>query len=89
MKTCTITVKNPSGIHARPASLFVKLAMSFHSKITVEHDGVQYNGKSILNLLAAQLHQGVEICLTTEGEDEDAAMEALTKAINEGLGEGL
>jgi len=89
MKTCNVTVLNPSGIHARPASVFVKLATSFRSDITVTVNGSDYNGKSILRLMAAQIFKGTTITLTAEGPDEDEAIEALAKAVETGLGEAV
>lgn len=87
MKVRDVIVTNPSGIHARPASNLVKLANTFNSSIFISKNGSLYNAKSILNLLAAEIHRGSEIKIHADGSDEDAALDAIAEAISSGLGE--
>ncbi len=82
-----ITVKNKSGLHARPATNFSKLARQFASAVTVKKAGASFNGKSVINVLSAGIVCGTEIELVTEGPDEQEAMNALLEAIRSGLGE--
>ena len=82
-----VTIKNPTGLHLRPAGILCKEAMQFKSLITFEFDGNVSNAKSVLNVLGACVKCGDEIELTCEGEDEKEAMESLVKAIESGLGE--
>ncbi len=82
-----IVVKNPSGIHARPASLFVSTAGKFTSKLTVIKDGKSINGKSIIAVLSAFITCGSEIELILDGPDEQAALDTLLELIHSGLGE--
>ncbi|EPZ52711.1 MULTISPECIES: HPr family phosphocarrier protein [Alicyclobacillus] len=82
-----VTLKNASGLHARPASLFVAEASKFSSDVFVEVDGKRVNAKSILGLLTLGIPQGKTITIITEGSDEEAALNTLTKMIEDGFGE--
>ncbi len=92
MSVVRLTVRNPSGIHARPAAAFVKTAGRFRSKITV-HNITSGRGpadaKSILAVMPLGIAQGHEIEVVADGEDADDAIAALTRAVNEGLGEAV
>lgn len=87
MITKTALIKNPLGLHARPASNFCKLASKYKSDITIVKDDKHLNAKSILNIMAAGVKCGMTIELSCNGEDEQAAMDALIEAIDSGLGE--
>ncbi len=89
MKEQTTTVINTSGIHARPAALFVSEAKKYASKITVTNlsTGKSADAKSMLKLLTLGLGKGVSVRLCAEGSDEEAAVAALLSLIDEGLGE--
>ncbi|MEO0282992.1 MAG: HPr family phosphocarrier protein, partial [candidate division WOR-3 bacterium] len=69
------------------ASLFVKLAEKFKSKITVEKDGMVVNGKSIMSLLMLVAECGSTLIIKAEGPDEDEAIEALVNLVKDGFGE--
>src|SRR5437867_13276987 len=75
--TREFTVNNKLGIHARPAALFVKVASKFASDITVEKDGEEVNGKSIMGLMMLAAGQGSKLHLRAEGSDADEALRAL------------
>ena len=76
-----ITVKNKSGLHARPAALFVQVANKFDSRITVKNDTEEVNGKSIMGILMLGAEQGSEIIIEAEGHDAQAALVELEKII--------
>ena len=76
-----LTILNKLGIHARPAAQFVKTASKFTSEIRVEKDGEEVDGKSIMGLMMLAAGNGSVIIVAAEGEDEDAALEALTDLI--------
>ncbi|MCD6427507.1 MAG: HPr family phosphocarrier protein [Caldisericaceae bacterium] len=80
-------IQNKVGLHARPASLFVQTANKFKSNITVEKDGNKVNAKSILGILSLGAEKGAHITIEIEGEDEEAAMQALTQLIGSNFGE--
>lgn len=71
------TILNKLGIHARPAAQFVKTANRFEANVFVEKDGEEVDGKSIMGLMMLAAGHGSIISVTVEGDDADAAMEAL------------
>jgi phosphocarrier protein len=91
MRSVELVVANPSGLHARPATLFTEAAAAFASTVTVENltNGKgPVDAKSILLLLTAGVSSGHRIRIAATGEDEDAAVEALAGLVDGGLGEG-
>ena len=87
MLSCKVTVRNPSGLHLRPAGLFCGEAIKYKSSITLQYAGGTANAKSFLSVLGACVKNGDEITLVCEGEDEQAAIDALVALIEGGLGE--
>ena len=78
MEKKTITLTNKEGLHARPASVFVKEAGKFKSKITLfKHGGKEGNAKSILSLLSLGVDSGSTIDICADGEDEILAGQTL------------
>ncbi len=80
-------IQNKVGLHARPASLLVQIANKFKSNIMIEKDGNKVNAKSILGILSLGAEKGAHITIEIEGEDEEAAMQALTQLIESNFGE--
>lgn len=88
MVSKTTVVKNPSGIHARPASLFVQEASKYESSITVgKMGGDAKDAKSILMVMSMGLTCGCEIEIAADGTDEVAAVDALVALVESGCGE--
>lgn len=77
-----IEIINKLGLHARAASKFANLATRFECKITVELGEKSIDGKSIMSLMLLAAGIGTQIALTTDGVDEEAAMDALLELIN-------
>jgi phosphocarrier protein len=69
------------GLHARPASQFVKTANKYSCEIKVIKEEVEVNGKSIMGLMMLALSSGVEFTIETSGKEEDEAIDALVKLI--------
>ena len=83
-----ITIKNPTGLHLRPAGNLCKEAMKIKSKVTFRYDEQNTaNAKSVLSVLGACIKSGDEIELICDGEDEAEALEYLIQYIEDGLGE--
>lgn len=76
-----ITIKNKLGLHARAAVKFVNLANRFISAVKIEKDGNEIDGKSILGILTLAATQGSRVILRVSGKDEQVAMNALVKLI--------
>ena len=88
MQQVVVTIENEIGLHARPATRFVRKAMGYHSKITVKKDGKVANGKSTMSVMLLLIRRGDEIRIIAEGPDEDAAIIGLTSLINDDFIEG-
>ena len=82
-----VVIKNPTGLHLRPAGILCKEAMEFKSMITFTFRDNTANAKSVLSVLGACVKRGDEITLICDGEDEQAALDALVALIESGLGE--
>ena len=67
-----VTIKNPTGLHLRPAGILCKEAMNFKSLITFNYRGNTANAKSVLSVLGACIKSGDDIELVCDGEDEEA-----------------
>jgi len=87
MEIETYTIRNRLGLHARAAALLVKTANRFASEITLEKEGVEVNGKSIMGILMLAASKGTKVTLKAEGKDSAQAMEALGKLIENKFGE--
>jgi phosphocarrier protein HPr len=74
-------IVNRLGLHARAAAKLVHLAGNFQSKITVSRDGEEVDAKSILGILLLAAGQGSRVVLRCDGEDEEAALRAVTTLI--------
>ena len=85
MRSTTITLINPLGMHARAASKLVDVAKTFASSVTLSKDGKEVDGKSIMSLLLLGAPVGSELTLTVEGEDEDAALAGICELIEAGF----
>lgn len=82
-----VVIKNPTGLHLRPAGNLCKEAIKYKSLITFTFRDSTANAKSVLSVLGACVKCGDEIELICDGPDEEEALIALTEAIEGGLGE--
>jgi len=82
-----VEIKNKLGLHARAANMIVKVANRYRAKVTVEKDGVEANGKSIMGLLMLAAGKGAKLRIRAEGEDAAEAVEEITRLVEEGFGE--
>jgi phosphotransferase system HPr (HPr) family protein len=90
MRSVELVVSNPSGLHARPATLFTEAATEFASKVTIENltrGKGPVDAKSTLMLLTVGVSRDHRIRLAADGPDEDAAIDALVGLVSAGLGE--
>lgn len=83
-----VTVRNRLGLHARAAARFVHAANRFRCRVTVSREGRTMDGKSILGILLLAASQGTALELGADGDDEDAAVDALAALVESGFGEG-
>ena len=90
MITHQLTVINKVGLHARPATLFVKTAARFRSNIQVRNLSRSTSwapAKSILRVLGLGVEQNHQIEISAEGEDAQAAIDAITALVQSNFGE--
>ena len=76
-----LTIANKLGIHARPASMFVRIATRFDCDVFVEKDGETVNGKSIMGLMMLAAGPGSRIRVHAEGSEASKAVEELESLI--------
>lgn len=89
MITREVTIVNRAGVHTRPASMIVRTAAKYRSDFTIQKDGYEINGKSIIGVMTLAAEQGAVLTLLFDGDDEDAAAEAMTELFNRGFGEPI
>lgn len=77
MKEFSYTVKDELGIHARPAGMLVKEVKNFQSKVTLEKDGKSVDASRLMAVMSMGVKKDMTVKVTVEGEDEDAAYEAI------------
>jgi phosphotransferase system HPr (HPr) family protein len=77
----TITIMNENGLHALPASRFVKLAEKFASDVELVKDGIKVSGKSIMGILTLACEKGAHVTMICNGKDEKEALNALRKIL--------
>jgi phosphocarrier protein len=82
-----VELRNPYGLHTRPAATFVDRAGKFQAEVVLLKDGREANGKSILDLLALGAEKGAHLILITRGPDAAAAAEELRGMLETGLEE--
>jgi len=82
-----IQLLNETGLHARPASLFVAAAKKYQSDIAVLKDGEEYDAKSILNVLSMGACKGESLLISAIGIDEKEAVLELIGLIEDNFGE--
>ena len=75
-----VRVKNPSGLHLRPAGVLCSTALQFKCRVRFTFREATVNAKSVLSVLGACVKEGDEITFECEGEDEDQALATMVKA---------
>ena len=78
----SIAVKNPTGLHARPAALFIQTASKFKSDITITKGDREVDARSMLGILTLTARQGDIITLKANGDDAQEAVAALTYLVS-------
>ncbi|MDR2443423.1 MAG: HPr family phosphocarrier protein [Deltaproteobacteria bacterium] len=83
MKQMSYTIKDPDGIHARPAGLLVKKLQSFPCSINIAKGEKSADGKRLFAVMKLGVTQGETINFTFDGENEDEALEATVEVLKE------
>lgn len=89
MEIAKVILKNEEGMHARPASEFIKVASKFKCEITViknSDESKKYNSKSIFSVLGMAAKKGDMLTITAQGENEAEAVDELKKLVENNFG---
>jgi phosphotransferase system HPr (HPr) family protein len=88
-----VELRNPSGLHARPAATFVRAAGGFTSDVRITNldrdPAKSASAKSVLGVMGLGVSRGHRIRIVAEGEDAEAAVRILVELVSSGLGEEL
>lgn len=87
MAEVSLVVINKTGLHARPASLFVQKAQQFAAEIRVRKNEAEANAKSIMEIMSLGVSKGDRISIMARGDDEQQALAVLSALIKSGFGE--
>ncbi len=84
----TLTISNKLGLHARASAKLTKLAGSYQCEVFLSRGSRRVNAKSIMGVMMLAAGIGSQVELETDGEDEQAAQEAIAALVNDKFGEG-
>ena len=79
---------NKLGLHARASAKLTRIASEFPCEVWLTRAGRRVNAKSIMGVMMLAAAKGPTITIETEGENEQAAMNAIVALINDYFGEG-
>lgn len=77
-----IIIKNKSGLHARPAAIFVQIANKYDSEVIIKKGKLEVNGKSIMGILMLAAGKGSQVILKIDGDDAERAMVELEMVLS-------
>ena len=83
-----LVISNKLGLHARASAKLTKLASSFQCEVFMTRNSRRVNAKSIMGIMMLAAGLGAEVELETEGQDEQAASDAIAALVNDKFGEG-
>ncbi len=82
-----VTIKNPQGLHARPAALLVQTANRFKCEVEIIKGRQKVNGKSIMGIMTLAAGMGTSLTIRTQGDDAAPALEELVRLVTSNFGE--
>ena len=85
MKSFSYTIKDETGIHARPAGFISKIAKDSESEIVIEKDGKRVNATKLMMLMGLGVKCGDMVNVEVSGKDEDEAFEKIKTFFEENL----
>ena len=77
-----VVIKNPQGLHARPAALFVQIVAKYDSKVILQKGDEKINGKSIMGILTLGAEHNTKILLVAEGDDAEDVIKELVELVS-------
>jgi len=88
MLRISIKIINKLGLHARASAKLTQVANQFKADVWIEKNNKKVNAKSIMGVMMLAASQGSDVMITTEGSDEQEALNAIVDLINDYFGEG-
>lgn len=85
--TRQVTIPNTQGLHARPIALISRLANEFESPLLIDMEGLEVDGRSVLELMTLCAPKGSELLLKAEGNDAEELVDRVAALIESGFGE--
>lgn len=82
-----VQVKNPMGLHTRPATMIVKLLQNCKSDVQFTYKKLTINAKSILSILMLAAKKNSKITISIEGDDAETTLKGLIEAFDMQFGE--
>jgi phosphocarrier protein len=87
MPSRTVTLTNPTGLHARPAKVFAQAAAQSGLPVKVAKGDLTVNARSVLSVLTLDCHHGDQITIEVEGDGADIVLDQLIDLVESGIGE--
>jgi len=87
MPSRTVTLTNPTGLHARPAKVFAQAAADSGLTVRVRKGDTTVNARSVLSILTLDCHLGDPITIDVDGDGAEAVLDELVTLVESGLGE--
>jgi phosphocarrier protein len=88
MPKAEVEIINKLGLHARASAKLTQLAGSYPCEVWMERNGRRINAKSIMGVMMLAAGKGSKVIVDTEGEQDQAALDAIIALINDYFGEG-
>ena len=76
-----VVIRNPQGLHARPAAMFVQIASKYNANVALQKGEERVNGKSIMGILTLGIEQNSKVVLEADGDDADEVVTELTQLL--------
>lgn len=76
-----VVIRNPQGLHARPAAMFVQIASKYNANVALQKGEERVNGKSIMGILTLGIEQNSKVVLEADGDDADEVVVELTQLL--------
>lgn len=76
-----VVIKNPQGLHARPAAMFVQIASKYNSNVALQKGEERVNGKSIMGILTLGIEKGSRVILEADGDDAQEVVAELAQLL--------
>ncbi len=77
-----VIIKNKTGLHARPATVFVQIANKYDCDISIIKEGQEVNGKSIMGILMLAAEKGAKLTIIADGDDAEKAVNELSLVLS-------